>query len=168
MNEDDFQQLERIARATARAEERRREWRRREAGIRAQLVGIVSAIEKRGGVPIPMLGEGEPGLEFPVSRVREARVALGASFRFGQADNGRVLVVYHPPLVVDGTAQVARVGEVLGSHEPDELSAQLLDHYVTEFFRRTAAEHWAVVGTSEGARQAWELFSMPPTAERYL
>jgi len=168
MNEDDFKQLERIAHATARAEERRREWRKREPGVRAQLVSVATAIEKRGGVPVPMVGEGEPGLEFPVSRVRESRVALGASFRFGQADNGRVLVVYHPAVVVDGTAQVARVGEVFGTHEPDELTSQLLDHHVSEFLRRAAGEHWAMVGTSEGARQAWELFSMPPTAERYL
>ena len=45
MNEDDFRQLDRIARATQRAHERRREWRQREGGIRSHLSSVAVSIE---------------------------------------------------------------------------------------------------------------------------
>lgn len=169
MNEDDFRQLDRIARATARAQERRREWRQREGGIRSHLSSVATSIETYTKAQLVVSREGEPGLEFASARVREDRVALGASLRIAQADNGLMLVSYLPGMVVEGRADLARAGEVLGTHEPEDFTAGVLDGYVSEFLRRVAAEHWAVIGTPEGAKQAWEVFSVPPTSDhRYL
>ncbi|HEY6881805.1 MAG TPA: hypothetical protein VI299_27445, partial [Polyangiales bacterium] len=79
MNEDDFRQLDRIARATARAQERRRAWRQRESGIRSHLSSVAVSIETYSKHALVVSREGEPGLEFSAARVREDRVALGAS-----------------------------------------------------------------------------------------
>jgi hypothetical protein len=169
MNEDDFRQLDRIARATQRAQERRREWRQREGGIRSHLSSVAVSIENFSKQQLVVSREGEPGLEFAAARVREDRVALGASLRIGQADNGLVTVSYLPGLVVEGRADLPRAGEVLGTHEPEDFTAAVLDGYVSEFLRRVASEHWSVVGTPEGAKQAWEVFSVPPASDhRYL
>ncbi len=170
MNEDDFRQLDRIARATQRAQERRREWRQREGGIRAHLSSVAVSIENYSKQSLVISREGEPGLEFTATRVREDRVALGASLRIGQADNGLVTVAYLHGHVVEGRQHdTSRAGEVLGTHEPEDFTAAVLDGYVSEFLRRVAGEHWAVVGTPEGAKQAWEVFSVPPASDhRYL
>jgi hypothetical protein len=168
MNDDDFRQLDRIARATARAQERRREWRQREPGIRSHLSSVAASIESYAHSALVVSREGEPGLEFASARVREDRVALGASLRIGQADNGLVIVSYLPGMVVEGRSDIPRAGEVLGTNEPEDLTAAVLDGYVSEFLRRVASEHWAVVGTPEGAKQAWEVFSVPPSDHRYL
>lgn len=169
MNEDDFKQLDRIARATARAQERRREWRQREGSIRSHLSSVATSIEHHAKTQLVIARESEPGLEFCATRVREDRVALGASLRIGQADNGLVTVAYLPGMVVEGKADLSRAGEVLGTHEPEDFTATVLDGYVSEFLRRVATEHWAVVGTPEAAKQAWEVFSVPPASDhRYL